>query len=178
MSTPSPWSNPANGNPGDPHAHEDRSEPDGIYGQGPAAGGPQPYAPDDPYAMGTAQPYGPSPHPAPQAPSPYGPQPGAQPPVGPYGTPYPVAYVVAPRHPQATTVLVLGIASFFVAITAPFAWVIGTQARREIRENPGRWSGEGEITVGWVLGIVVSCLAGLYLLAVVGVVITMLLAGS
>ncbi|WP_460742387.1 hypothetical protein [Mariniluteicoccus endophyticus] len=37
-------------------------------------------------------------------------------------------YVAAPRHPSATTVLILGIAGFVAPITAPFAWAMGHRA--------------------------------------------------
>jgi hypothetical protein len=73
------------------------------------------------------------------------------------------------------TVLVLGCLS--VAIfppTGPFAWYIGARVRREYAEQPGRWSGEDEVKVGYILGIVgsVFCiLIGLMLLILIVVLI-------
>ena len=57
-----------------------------------------------------------------------------------------------PQHPQATTILVLGILSLFVAITGPFAWYMGSKARKEIAA--GRYAESGSVTAGWVLGII------------------------
>jgi hypothetical protein len=71
-----------------------------------------------------------------------------------------------PKHPDAVTVLVLGvIAVAALPLTGPFAWLIGARARREIDENPGRWSGQDEIKVGYVLGIVGTVLLALAVLA-------------
>lgn len=67
-------------------------------------------------------------------------------------------YPVLPEHPQATTILILGILSLVLGgITGPFAWVMGNRARREIRDQPGRYRDGGTLTVGWVLGIVGTC---------------------
>lgn len=78
-----------------------------------------------------------------------------QPPTAPYGygayggygyDPY------VPEHPQATTVLILGILGLFVAVTGPFAVVIGNGARRDVAA--GRYAPSTSLTVGWVLGII------------------------
>jgi len=66
--------------------------------------------------------------------------------------PYPA---MAPRHPDALMVLVLGILSIIVLpLIGPFAWVIGARVKREMKAAPGRWSGEDLANVGYVLGIV------------------------
>jgi hypothetical protein len=83
-----------------------------------------------------------------------------------------------PRHPDAMTVLILGALS--VAIfppTGPFAWYIGTRVKREYAQQPGRWSGEDEVKVGYVLGIIGSVLCMLFALFVL-VVILALIASS
>ncbi len=70
----------------------------------------------------------------------------------PYGTP---AGFPPPRHPQATTVLILGILGIVLCgVLAPFAWVMGGNAMKEIRANPGKFSGDGEINAGRILGII------------------------
>jgi hypothetical protein len=73
------------------------------------------------------------------------------------------------------TVLILGALS--VAIfppTGPFAWYIGTRVKREYAQQPERWSGEDEVKVGYVLGIVGSVLCMLFglvlLVAIVAII--------
>lgn len=62
---------------------------------------------------------------------------------------------VAPVHPQATTALVLGILSFVLCgVLAPFAWVMGAKATREIEAAGGAWGGHGAAYAGKVLGII------------------------
>lgn len=111
------------------------------------------------YGQGGQQPF---------APSPYGIQP--------------------PTHPQATTALILGIVGiagvvltpvFFVTILAgicsPFAIWLGARAKREIKAEPQRYSGEGLATAGFVTGIVGLVLGVLIL--VVAVLIAVLFVG-
>jgi uncharacterized membrane protein YjgN (DUF898 family) len=85
-----------------------------------------------------------------------------QPPPG-YGPP-------APNHPQATTVLVLGILGIVVCgIIAPFAWVMGNRVVGEIDASGGRWGGRTEANVGRILGIIGS------VLIILGVVLVIVL---
>lgn len=70
-------------------------------------------------------------------------------------------FAEAPEHPNAGTVMGLGIASivmlfFGFPITGPFAWYMGSKARREMRDNPGRWRESSNLTAGWVMGIITS----------------------
>ncbi len=106
--------------------------------------------------------------------SPYGqPQPGqapyaaAQPGWSPYGQ------ALIP-HPQATSAMILGIvalAGTFVCgvlcVLGPFAWAKAARVRREIDAEPQRWSGRGEATAGYVMGIVTTVLM---ILAVLGLI--------
>jgi hypothetical protein len=96
-----------------------------------------------------------------------------QPPSGyPYGPP-PPPRPIPPKHPDAVTVLVLGvIAVAAFPLTGPFAWAIGARARREFDDNPGRWSGEDELKVGYVLGIVGTVLLLLGVLAIAFLILT------
>ncbi len=79
-------------------------------------------------------------------------------PPSPYGygmSPTGVPYGPPPDHPQATTVLVLGVLSFALCqVLAPFAWVMGRRVLREIDAAPGRYGGRSTVQVGHVLGIV------------------------
>jgi hypothetical protein len=88
-------------------------------------------------------------------------QPSAAPPVvGPTGIPY-----WAPDHPETTTVLLLGILGMATCqLIAPFAWVKGSRVKKEIEAAGGRYGGRQQVQVGYVLGIVGSCLLGLYAL--------------
>jgi small-conductance mechanosensitive channel len=89
-----------------------------------------------------------------------------------YGQPYPA---VPQEHPQGTTVLVLGIVGLFVGICAPFAWVMGNRALKEIRGSSGRYANEQQIVIGRILGMIVTILMivtlVLGLLAAVGLAI-------
>lgn len=117
-----------------------------------------PYAGQQPYP---GQPYG---YPA----QPYPPQPYAQQPYGYH----------RPDHPKATTALVLGLIGLLGGLTiglpllaAPFAWVIGHRARKEIRASGGYYGGESNATAGMVLGIVGTILLILAVLAVIGLIV-------
>ena len=136
-------------------------------------------------------PYGQQPPPPPQQPQ-FNPQSGwpvgdpnapqAQPQPYPYpqasgqpGMPQFPTYVM-PDHPKATTAFVVGIIAvagtflcFLPVLASPVAWVLGAQARREIRQAPQRWGGESKATAGMVLGII-----GTVLLVLAIVVITLL----
>ncbi|MGH3455627.1 MAG: hypothetical protein ACRDP2_14485 [Nocardioidaceae bacterium] len=77
------------------------------------------------------------------------------------------------------TVLILGALS--VAIfppTGPFAWYIGNRVKREYAEQPGRWSGEDEVKVGYILGIVGSVLCMLFVLAIVVLIVVLIAAAA
>lgn len=70
--------------------------------------------------------------------------------LNPYGLP--------PEHPSAMTVLILGILGFFVGVTGPIAWIMGSKARKEVKAEPGRYRDGGMLQVGWILGIVTTAL--------------------
>ena len=85
---------------------------------------------------------------------------------------------VLPDLPKATTALVLGIiavAGGFMCIlpvlVAPVAWILGAQARKEIRAAPQQWGGDGRATAGMVLGIIGTVLLLLVVLVVVIVIV-------
>lgn len=88
-------------------------------------------------------------------------------PTPPPGYGYPGYGPPPPDHPQATTVLVLGIVSLFCAICGPFAWVMGKKALNEIDASGGTVGGRSNVMIGYVLGIVTSVVLILYLLAVI-----------
>lgn len=80
-------------------------------------------------------------------------QPYAPPPAPGYAGQY------APKHPQATTVLVLGILSLVVCgLLGPFAWAMGNRALREIDANPGAYQGRSEANAGRICGIIATVL--------------------
>jgi hypothetical protein len=129
------------------------NEPPAYPGQQPGAT-PQPYQGQNPYT-GQGQQY------PPQAP-----QPGV--PGG-----------LKPKHPQATTVLVLGIVGFiFCQILGPFAWVMGNKTIKEIDANPNQWDGRSEALVGKILGIVSTVLLVLSVLTLIAVFGFILVVGA
>ena len=98
----------------------------------------------------------------------------------PYGAPqYPGSYgPVLPDHPQATTVLVLGIVGAVVCgLVAPVAWVMGNRVVKEIDASNGTVGGRSTANVGRILGIVWTLLmVGLVVLGLVGLVVLVLTA--
>lgn len=87
-----------------------------------------------------------------------------------YQTPSSPSPYQPPRdHPQATTALVLGILGLVLCgVLAPFAWVIGGRAVREIDASGGAIGGRSQANAGRVLGIVGSVLLLLAVVATVG----------
>lgn len=82
---------------------------------------------------------------------PYDYPPGGYPGYPQYGRP--------PDHPQTTTIMVLGILSLVCCqLLGPIAWFMGHKARREIDYSGGMLGGRGNVTVGYVCGIVATCL--------------------
>jgi hypothetical protein len=80
------------------------------------------------------------------------------------------AYGPVPRdHPQATTVLILGIVSVAACgLVGPFAWVMGNRVVREIDASNGGWGGRSNAQVGRILGIVETCLLGVVIVGAIG----------
>ncbi|WP_327149226.1 DUF4190 domain-containing protein [Nocardia sp. NBC_01329] len=94
-----------------------------------------------------------------------------------YGYP---AYGPPPEHPQATTVLILGIVGMmFCQICAPFAWILGRRALNEIDASGGTVGGRSNVMVGYVLGIIGSVLLILMVLGIIAyIVLIVVLVGS
>ena len=108
----------------------------------------------------------------PQGQYPY--QPQYQPQYQPYYPPYALP---PPDHPQATTALVLGIVGVVVCqVLAPFAFVMGRKAVREIDASGGTLGGRGNAQAGYVLGIVGMVMLGLGLLILLVNVVVFVLA--
>ncbi len=77
-------------------------------------------------------------------------------------------------HPEANTALIMGIVSLagtfvcgILCVVGPFAWAKGAKVRREIDANPQQWSGRGEATAGYVMGIVTTMLMILAVLVLI-----------
>lgn len=90
--------------------------------------------------------------------------------------PAPPPYDQPPRdHPQATTILVLGICSLVLCqVLGPFAWSMGNRALREIDASQGQLGGRDTVNVGRILGIVSTVLLGLGVVVVLLVVVVSL----
>ena len=111
------------------------------------------------------------------------PPPPGQPPYGnyppnPYGAP-PYGFA-APDHPQAVTVLILGIVSVAVCgLVAPFAWVMGNRVVREIDASNGQVGGRSQAQVGRIIGMVYTCImGGLIVLGLVGLVVFLIIGAA
>ncbi len=159
-------------------SEDDHDGDDAVTRPGPPAGYPQ-----YPTYPGQEQPSYPSPEQPPPPPTTSWPEPPPTTswPAPPTGQPAPayqpppgVPYVAAP-HPRATTAMVLGIVGvaggflcYLPILLAPFAWVMGGRAVREIDASQGTMSGRGEAQAGRILGIVGTVLLILGLLALAG----------
>ncbi|MFI6130340.1 DUF4190 domain-containing protein [Micromonospora sp. NPDC051141] len=111
-----------------------------------------PYAPEDPYAVGKS-PYAPppgDPYAAPGYPPAGYPQPGAYPPPGAYAGYAPPA---SRTNTLAIVALVLSLVGFTSCITAPIGAIMGHVAQRQIRETgeQGEGMAKAAIIVGWIL---------------------------
>jgi hypothetical protein len=90
----------------------------------------------------------------------------SQPPQPPYGAP---TYYARPDHPQATTVLVLGILGLLLCqVLSPVAWVMGNRVVGEIDASMGQIGGRSSANAGRICGIVgtLMMVGGLVLLVV------------
>lgn len=92
---------------------------------------------------------------------------------------YPPPGLPRPSHPQATTVLVLGILGLVLCqLVGPFAWQMGNRVVREIDASGGQYDGREMANIGRILGIVATALMALVLLvAIVGALMVFLVAG-
>jgi hypothetical protein len=52
-------------------------------------------------------------------------------------------------------------------LVSPVAWVLGAQARKQIRSAPQQWGGEGRATAGMVLGIIGTLMLALLIVVLV-----------
>jgi uncharacterized membrane protein YjgN (DUF898 family) len=85
-----------------------------------------------------------------------------------YSAPPPPSYQPAPNHPQATTVLILGILGLVVCqLLGPFAWTMGNRVVGEIDAAGGAYSGRDTANIGRILGIVATALLVLSVLALI-----------
>ncbi|MET8799327.1 DUF4190 domain-containing protein [Nocardia sp. NPDC004568] len=87
---------------------------------------------------------------------------------------YPAYGPPPPDHPQATTVLILGIVGMmFCQVCAPVAWIMGRRALAEIDASGGTVGGRSNVMVGYILGIIGSVLLILAVLAVIAYIVFM-----
>jgi len=89
-----------------------------------------------------------------------------------YGAP-PYGGFPAPDHPQAVTVLILGILGLVLCqVLSPFAWVMGNRVVSEIDASNGQLGGRSTANAGRICGIIGTVLfvGGLLILLAVVVV--------
>jgi hypothetical protein len=112
-------------------------------------------------------------------------------PVTPYGsnpyeyTPYQPSYggsapyaVVQVNHPKAGTALVFGILGIVLGLSCGIGGLLGIagivqgrRARNEIDAEPGRYGGRSQAVAGLVTGTIGVVIAGLVILAIIGLVV-------
>ncbi len=146
----------------DPYGSQPDDGRDDQTGQQPPYGQ-QPYG----------QQYGQQPYGQQYPPGAYGQQPGQYPPP------------MLPKHQSATTAMVLGIISvaggllcYLPILAAPFAWVMGGRAVKEIDASGGTLGGRGEAMAGRVLGIIGTVLLILGIIAVIAIIVIVVVAES
>jgi len=95
---------------------------------------------------------------------------------------YPPQYPVGQppqNHPQATTILVLGILGLVLCqVLGPFAWSMGNKALREIDGAQGAIGGRETVNIGRILGMIATALLGLAILLVLFFVVIAAFAAS
>ncbi|MFE3027469.1 DUF4190 domain-containing protein [Nocardia tengchongensis] len=63
------------------------------------------------------------------------------------------------EHEHATAVLLLGALSVFCCgALGPIAWALGRRALNDIEAGEGRFGGRVQVVVGYVLGVIGTCL--------------------
>jgi uncharacterized membrane protein YjgN (DUF898 family) len=106
--------------------------------------------------------------------------PPGQPPYGPpnqYGGPG--FGPMVPEHPQATTVLILGILGLVLCqVISPFAWTMGNRVVAEIDASNGQLGGRSAANAGRICGIVGTALIGVALLLCVAAVVVLLIVAA
>ncbi|MFN8122276.1 MAG: DUF2510 domain-containing protein [Thermoleophilia bacterium] len=76
------------------------------------------------------------------------------------------------KHGNSTAVFVLGLLGLLLCgVLAPIAWIMGTNARRDIENGGGRYTGDGLLTAGWIMGIIGTIYMGVVLVVVIAVVL-------
>ncbi|WP_330251849.1 DUF4190 domain-containing protein [Nocardia sp. NBC_00565] len=99
------------------------------------------------------------------------------PPPPQYGAPYGYpAYGPPQDHPQAVTILILGILGLLLCqFLGPVAWVMGKKALNEIDASGGAIGGRGSVQAGYICGIISSVLL---ILSILFIVVMVILAAS
>lgn len=85
-----------------------------------------------------------------------------------YSAPPPPSYQPAPNHPQAMTVLILGILSVVLCqVLGPFAWIMGNRVVAEVDAAGGAYAGRDQANIGRILGIIGTVLLVLSIVALI-----------
>ncbi len=85
-----------------------------------------------------------------------------------YSAPPPPSYQPAPNHPQAMTVLILGILSVVLCqVLGPFAWIMGNRVVAEVDASAGAYAGRDQANIGRILGIIGTALLVLSIVALI-----------
>jgi hypothetical protein len=151
-----------------------------LYGQDPTPGPAGPTT--DPAAWDPPTPPGPAaapwpPDPYQPAPPPYQPAPPPQAPYAPQPpAPYGYGYGYGPTdHPQANPALITGIIGLALSFLCGVGGVVGiagivlgSRAKRQIDDDPARWTGRGKANAGVVMGVIGLVILAVWLVVFVG----------
>ncbi|RBO87901.1 hypothetical protein DFR74_110156 [Nocardia puris] len=103
----------------------------------------------------------------------------SMPPASGYPQPYGSPYGPPPDHPQATTILVLGILGLvFCQLFAPVAWFLGRKALAEIDASGGAIGGRSNVKAGYICGVIGTILMLLVVIGVVAIIVISLVVAS
>lgn len=93
--------------------------------------------------------------------------------------PYGQGYGIPQDHPQSTVILILGILGIVLcAICAPFAWIMGKKALKEIDASGGAIGGRGQVMAGYIMGIIGTALIAIGLLVAIGIILLAVLSST
>lgn len=88
-------------------------------------------------------------------------------------------YFRPPDHPQATTIIILGVLGLVLCqFLGPVAFVMGGKALKEIDNSGGAIGGRSTVQAGYICGIIGTVILVLTVLVLVAALVVALVAGS
>ncbi|MFC8045197.1 DUF4190 domain-containing protein [Nocardia sp. NPDC057353] len=92
---------------------------------------------------------------------------------------YQQPYFQPPDHPQATTIVILGVLGLVLCqLLGPVAFVMGGRALKEIDNSGGAIGGRSTVLAGYICGIIATVIVVIAILVVIAAVLIALVAGT